>query len=239
MFKTFTHPLPWISFLLACLVLFTPVLKAEESAQEDEADAPDKAILLDPDNDIWSRKAPETFQAKFQTNEGDFVIQVNRDWAPRGADRFYNLVDNGFYDGCRFFRVLDGFMAQFGINGDPEVSAVWREQQIKDDPNKQSNTRGRVSFAMAGPDTRTTQLFINFGDNSGLDSRGFSPFGEVIEGMDVVDKLYSGYGEGDPRGNGPAQGRIQHEGNPYLNAEFPKLDYIKHAQIVKPEESKE
>jgi cyclophilin family peptidyl-prolyl cis-trans isomerase len=204
----------------------------EGDSDEPEAKAPDKSVLLDPSHESWSRQAPDVFKVKFQTTKGDVVIEVTRAWAPQGADRFYNLVDNGFYDSCKFFRVIDRFMAQFGINGDPEVSAVWREQRIKDDPNTQSNTRGRVTFAMAGPNTRTSQLFISFGDNRALDGQGFSPFGQVVEGMDVVDRLYSGYGEGAPRGSGPDQGRTQHEGNKYLEADFPYLDGIITAKVV-------
>jgi peptidyl-prolyl cis-trans isomerase A (cyclophilin A) len=172
-------------------------------------------------------KAPAMYKAKFDTSAGVFVIQVHRDWAPLGADRFYNLVSNGFYDDVRFFRVLDGFMAQFGMHGNPGIQAAWRNQQLKDDPVKQSNKRGYVSFATAGPNTRTTQVFINFQDNAGLDKQGFAPFGEVVEGMNVVDKLYSGYG----RNNVPDQGRITTEGNAYLQKSYPKLDYIKKATI--------
>ena len=224
-----TNP-PWIFFILVCSLCLTLRAKAEENS--DDSQSPDKSVLLDPSHESWNRQAPDVFKVKLQTTQGDVVIQVTRAWAPLGADRFYNLADNGFYDGCKFFRVIDGFMAQFGINGDPEVSAVWRDQRIKDDPNTTSNSRGRVTFAMAGPDTRTTQLFISFGDNSFLDNQGFSPFGEVVEGMDVIDKLYADYGEGAPRGSGPEQGRIQHEGNPYLDAEFPRLDSIITAKVV-------
>jgi peptidyl-prolyl cis-trans isomerase A (cyclophilin A) len=170
---------------------------------------------------------------KFDTSKGVFVVAVHRDWAPNGADRFYNLVKNGFYDNARFFRVISGFMVQFGISADPKISAVWRQARIKDDPVKQSNGRGLITFATAGPDTRTTQVFINFGDNHGLDRQGFAPFGQVISGMNVVDALYSGYGEGAPGGNGPEQGRTQQEGNAYLISGFPKLDYIKTATIQK------
>lgn len=177
-------------------------------------------------------QAPAVFKANFDTSKGQFVIEVHRDWAPIGADRFYNLVKNGFYDDVRFFRVIPGFMAQFGIHGNPSVQAAWRPAQIKDDAVKQSNTRGMVVFATAGPNTRTTQLFINFGDNTGLDRQGFAPFGRVVQGMDVVDKIYGGYGEGAPRGKGPDQGRIQAEGNAYLTKEFPRLDYIKAATIA-------
>lgn len=177
--------------------------------------------------------APATYKARFETSKGAFVVDVTRDWAPNGADRFYNLVKNGFYDGVRFFRVLDGFMAQFGINGDPKISAAWREARIADDPVKQSNRRGFVTYAMAGPNTRTSQIFINYGDNSALDRQNFSPFGRVTSGMEVVDALYNGYGEGAPRGQGPDQGRIQMEGNAYLTKSFPRLDFVKKATITK------
>jgi peptidyl-prolyl cis-trans isomerase A (cyclophilin A) len=178
-----------------------------------------------------NEKAPATFKAKFDTSKGVFVIEVNRDWAPNGADRFYNLVKNGFYDNVRFFRVISGFMVQFGINGDPKISAPWREARITDDPVKQSNKRGNITFAMAGPNTRTSQVFINFADNANLDNSGFSPFGRVISGMDVVDKLNPEYGEGAPRGRGPDQGRLQTEGNVYLNKEFSRMDFVKKATI--------
>ena len=178
--------------------------------------------------------APAVYKAKFETSAGSFVIEVHRDWAPLGADRFYNLVKNGYYDDCRFFRVIAGFMAQFGINGDPAVSAAWRGAQIGIDPVKESNKRGYITYAMGGsPDTRTTQVFINFGDNGGLDSQGFAPFGKISSGMDVVDKLYAEYGDGPPRGRGADQGRTQMEGNTYLAKEFPKMDYIKKATIEK------
>jgi peptidyl-prolyl cis-trans isomerase A (cyclophilin A) len=177
--------------------------------------------------------APATYKARFETSKGAFVVDVTREWAPNGADRFYNLVKNGFYDGVRFFRVLDGFMAQFGINGDPKISAAWREARIPDDPVKQSNRRGFITYAMAGPGTRTSQVFINYGDNSALDRQNFSPFGRVTSGMEVVDKLHSGYGEGAPRGQGPDQGRVQMEGNAYLTKSFPQLEFVKKATITK------
>jgi peptidyl-prolyl cis-trans isomerase A (cyclophilin A) len=178
-----------------------------------------------------TEQAPPVYKAKFDTSKGTFEIQVHRDWAPAGADRFYNLVKNGFFDNTRFFRVVSGFMVQFGLHGDPNVSAQWRQARIRDDQVKQSNTRGMVTFATAGPNTRTTQVFINFGDNNRLDGMGFAPFGQVVSGMNVVDALYSGYGEGAPGGNGPEQGRIQQEGNAYLTKDFAKLDYIKKATI--------
>jgi peptidyl-prolyl cis-trans isomerase A (cyclophilin A) len=193
---------------------------------------PSAAALQSP---ISEDQAPEKFQAKFETTKGDFVIEVNRSWSPHGADRFYNLVKSGFFDGCAFFRVIEGFMAQFGINGDPEVQKKWRDANIPDDRVVESNKRGYVTFAKSAmPNSRSTQIFINFGDNSRLDRDGFSPFGRVTSGMDVVDSLYNGYGEGFPGGRGPDQGRIQSQGNKYLNADFPKLDSIKKATIVEP-----
>jgi peptidyl-prolyl cis-trans isomerase A (cyclophilin A) len=180
-----------------------------------------------------NEQAPPVYKARFETSKGAFVIEVHRDWAPNGADRFYNLVKNGFYDDTRFFRVVSGFMVQFGINGNPTIAAPWRTATIMDDPVKQSNKRGYITFATAGPNSRTSQVFINFADNSGLDRQGFSPFGRVISGMNVVDSLFSDYGEGAPSGRGPEQGRIQREGNIYLKKEFPNLDYVKKATIEK------
>lgn len=179
-----------------------------------------------------TEQAPATYKVRVETSKGPFVIQVHRSWAPHGADRFYNLVKHGFFDNDRFFRVISGFMVQFGINGDPKVMEAWRPAMLPRDPVKQSNKRGYITYAMgASPDTRTTQVFINFGDNSNLDGMGFAPFGQVTSGMNVVDKIYSGYGEGAPRGRGPEQGRIQMEGNAYLMKAFPKMDYIKTATI--------
>jgi peptidyl-prolyl cis-trans isomerase A (cyclophilin A) len=177
-------------------------------------------------------KAPAEYDVKFETTAGDFTIKVTRAWAPNGADRFYNLVRHHFYDGASFFRVLPGFMAQFGISAYPEVSKAWEQANIKDDRVVQSNHRGFVTFAMAGPNTRTTQVFINFGNNERLDRDGFSAFGMVTDGMDVVDKLYGGYGEGAPDGHGPDQGRIGGLGKAYLEKNFPKLDSIKTATLV-------
>jgi peptidyl-prolyl cis-trans isomerase A (cyclophilin A) len=178
-----------------------------------------------------TEQAPATYKARFDTSKGVFVIDVRREWAPVGADRFYNLVKNGFYDENRFFRVISGFMVQFGINGNPQVSTPWRNAQIKDDPVKQSNKRGFITFATSGPNSRTTQVFINFGDNSRLDGMGFASFGQVSSGMNVVDQLYSDYGEGAPQGRGPSQGRIQGEGNAYLTRDFPNLDFVRKATI--------
>jgi peptidyl-prolyl cis-trans isomerase A (cyclophilin A) len=189
---------------------------------------PNKAKLRTPSQ--LTEKAPDTFKAKFDTSKGVIVIEVHRDWAPLGADRFYNLVKNGFYDGCRFFRVLDGFMAQVGMNGDPSIQRVWGNANFRDDPVKGSNKRGYVTFAKASaPNSRSTQFFINYGDNSRLDADGFAPFGQVVTGMDLVDMLYKGYGSS----NVPDQGRITAEGNTYLMKEYPKLDFIKKATIEK------
>jgi len=183
------------------------------------------AVLKNPS--ALKDKAPETFKADFELSNGKhFVVEVHRAWAPNGADRFYNMVKNGFFDDCRFFRVVPDFMVQFGIHGDPAVSAPWRAARIPDDPVKESNKRGYVTFATAGPNTRTTQVFINFKDNSFLDGQGFSPFGRITTGMDVVDKIYSVDREK------PDQGQIQAQGNAYLEKAFPKLDYVKKATIV-------
>lgn len=177
-------------------------------------------------------QAPESFKAQFETTKGKITFEVTRSLSPNGADRFYNLVRSGYFKDLAFFRVIPGFMCQFGIHGDPAVSAKWREANIADDVVKGSNTRGTITFATAGPNTRTTQMFINFGDNVNLDGQGFSPFGKVVEGMDVVDKINSEYGEGAPNGGGPNQGRIQEQGNAYLKKDFPNLDYINSASIT-------
>jgi peptidyl-prolyl cis-trans isomerase A (cyclophilin A) len=171
--------------------------------------------------------APPEFRAAFDTSAGPFVVVVHRAWAPKGADRFYNLVKYGFFDNCRFFRVLPNFMAQFGINGDPTIQAAWRSANLPDDPVTQSNRRGTITFATAGPNTRTTQLFINFKDNAGLDRQGFAPFGEVVSGMESVDKINAEYKEL------PKQEVIQRQGNAYLK-QFPRLDYVRKATIQKP-----
>ncbi|MFY9754823.1 MAG: peptidylprolyl isomerase [Pseudolabrys sp.] len=180
---------------------------------------------------VLNEQAPAAYKVKFDTSKGPFVVEVTRAWAPKGADRFYNLVKSGFYDNVRFFRVISGFMVQFGINGDPGVMARWRTAQIGDDPVTQSNKRGTVTFAMAGPNTRTSQVFINFADNANLDGMGFSPFGRIVSGMNVVDALNAEYGEGAPRGRGPDQSRLQSEGNTYLMKDFPRMDYVKKATI--------
>ena len=214
--------------LVLAMILFPGLLVSHLEAGDGERESP----LLQPKSASMTQTAPASFKVKFQTSRGDFVVEAQREWAPLGVDRFYNLVKNGFYDGVCFFRVISGFMAQFGIHGDPKVSAAWRQERIRDDPVKQSNKRAYISYAMAGPNTRTTQLFINYSDNSRLDQMGFAPIARVVEGMDVVDRLHAGYGEGAPQGKGPEQGRLQTEGSAYLTKEFPQLDCIKKATIV-------
>jgi peptidyl-prolyl cis-trans isomerase A (cyclophilin A) len=180
--------------------------------------------LLDPSK--ATAKAPDVFKAKLSTTKGDVVLEIHRDWSPNGADRFYNLVKMGFYDDQRFFRAVDGFMIQWGISGDPMVSAKWMNAGIPDDAPKQSNTRGMVTFAQSSlPNSRSTQVFISTVDNSRLD-KNFCPFGKVLTGMEVMDSVYKGYGDGLP------QGAIQASGNAFLDAKYPKLDGIKHAEIV-------
>ncbi|HOK47167.1 MAG TPA: peptidylprolyl isomerase [Bryobacteraceae bacterium] len=177
------------------------------------------------------KPVPDVYRAVFDTSKGRFVVEVIKSWAPEGAERFYRLIEQKFYDDARFFRVLPNFVAQFGINGDPKVSARWRNLTISDDPVTQSNKRGTLAFAMAGPNTRTTQVFINLADNERLDDAGFAPFGRVVEGMEVVDKFYDSYRDGPPRGTGPDQTLIEKFGNEYLNSKFPRLDYIITARI--------
>ena len=198
--------------------------KKPEEAKPAAAETAARKSLRNPS--ALKEKAPDVYKVKFETSKGDILIEVNRSWAPRGADRFYNLVKNGFYDECRFFRVVPNFVIQFGMHGDPAISRMWANARIKDDPVTKTNRRGTLSFATSGPNSRTTQVFINLKTNSFLDSQGFAPFGRIIEGMDVVGKLYAGYGEA------PEQPLIRNQGNAYLNKRFPKLDYIKTATIV-------
>jgi peptidyl-prolyl cis-trans isomerase A (cyclophilin A) len=226
------------TFLLTCTMGLGLCLVASCTAADDKKEEKKDTKPPAPTADLTepaklTEKAPDMFKAQFDTTKGKFTVEVTRSLAPNGADRFYNLVRAGYFKDLAFFRVIPGFMCQFGIHGDPKVSAAWRAASIPDDPVKGSNTRGTITFATAGPNTRTTQLFINFGDNKNLDSMGFSPFGKVTEGMDVVDKINGEYGEGAPGGRGPNQGRVQMEGNSYLKKDFPNLDYIKSATIVK------
>ena len=219
-----------VAILLWSLTLAGLTARAAEGEKKEEKAPATTSDFTNPAK--LSEKAPESFKAQFSTTKGKFTVEVTRSLAPNGADRFYNLVRSGYFKDIVFFRVIPGFMCQFGIHGDPKVSEVWRKAAITDDPVKGSNKRGAITFATAGPNTRTTQLFINFGDNSRLDSMGFSSFGKVTEGMDVVDKINGEYGEGAPSGRGPNQSRIQAEGNAYLKKDFPNLDSIKSVAIV-------
>ncbi len=204
------------SFLLALLLFL-----ANPAAGQSLAD-PASATLT----------APDIYKVRFETTAGEFTVKVNRRWAPLGADRFYNLIKVGYYDNTAFFRVIRGFMVQFGLNGDAIVSQAWKPATILDDPSWKSNKRGRVTFAMSGKDSRTTQIFINYGDNSKLDDQGFTPIGKVVSGMKVVNNLYSDYGEGRPRGMGPDQSRVMLQGSKYLRDNYPRLDWIESATIL-------
>lgn len=210
---------------------------AQDQAKADEAASPPAQTEKPAPNPLQkpalaNQKAPEKFRVQFDTTQGKIVLEVNRAWSPNGVDRFYNLVEIGFYEDIAFFRVIPNFMAQFGIHGTPAINRVWQRATIKDDPVVESNKRGMLSFAKTNrPNSRTTQIFINFGDNLNLDGMGFSPFARVVEGMDVVDKIYQ-VGEGGPRGPGPSQRKIQQLGNPFLEKKFPKLDYIKGAKVI-------
>ncbi len=189
--------------------------------------------LLDPSAAVWQESAPDTFMVTIETTKGTFATQVVREWAPIGADRFYNLVRHGFYDDSRFYRVVSGFIVQFGLPGNPEVTPHWLDATMVDDPVEASNVRGTIAYAMTGPDTRTTQVYISLVDNTRLDEQGFAPFGRIVEGMDVVDQLYGGYGEnaggGLRRGD---QSKIYAEGNAHLDRDFPELDRLINATVV-------
>lgn len=205
------------------------IIGAACSSKEKQEDA-----LFYPDNEEWKKEAPDVSRVKFETTKGYFVVELHREWAPIGVDRFYNLVRLGFYDDSRFYRVRKDFIMQFGIAGKPEIAQVWEKVEIDDDPVVASNKRGYMSFAMTGPDTRTTQVYINLSDNADLDDQGFAPLGYVVEGMEVVDSIYSGYDEN--AGGGMRRGKQQklfELGNAYLDKEFPKLDKLIDAQILK------
>jgi cyclophilin family peptidyl-prolyl cis-trans isomerase len=244
------HKCGWM--MITGLMLFLATTRNEARAQAAQAETPshprattgsttahksataspyDRALLRPA---LLTAKAPATYQVKFTTTKGNFVLSVTRAWAPLGADRFYNLVRHHFYDNTSFFRVLKGFVVQWGISAYPPVSAAWSHAPIKDDPVVQSNLRAYVTYAMGGPNTRTTQVFINLVDNKRLDNMGFSAFGQVIEGMDVVEALYAGYGEGGPDGQGPEQDKIEKLGKPYLDKSFDKLDSIKTTTLILP-----
>ena len=193
-----------------------------------------RALLLTPDAPFWQQPAPPKYAAAVETTRGRFVIEVDRALAPRGADRFYRLVEAGYFDDSRFSRVVPGFIAQFGIPGDPAITRVWQHRAIDDDSVRASNGRGTVTYAMTGPNTRTTQLFISLVDNSRLDAQGFAPIGRVVAGMEVVDGLYGGYGESSGGGmRAGKQGRVLEEGNAYLDKDFPMLDHLLRAYIVR------
>jgi peptidyl-prolyl cis-trans isomerase A (cyclophilin A) len=200
------------------------LLAACSSPAPKETAAPPAAVV--------PARAPDVYRARFDTTKGPFVVEVHRDWAPRGADRFYELIAGRFYDGLYFFRVIKGFVVQWGIPKDPRVTAQWNSMVIPDDPVKESNRRRTITFATSGPNTRTTEPFINLADNRRLDGRGFAPFGKVVEGMDVVDKLYAGYGDGPPQGEGVDQTKAEAQGNEYIEGRFPKLDKIITARLV-------
>src|SRR5258706_14954482 len=210
--------------ILACGIAVAQTKTGADKKTDATKKAPAAPNLLNPSS--MRARAPETYKVKFTTTKGDVIIQVNRGWAPLGADRFYNLVRGGFYKDAAFFRVLPRFMAQFGISARPDVADAWENARITDDRVIESNKRGTVTFATAGPNTRTTQIFINYGDNAQLDGQGFAPFGQVIEGMDVVDKFYPGYGEGAPSGRGPDQGGIRLKGKAFLDRFFAQLHRV-------------
>jgi len=220
--------------LLAALALLLPAIlstskaEAQGAKSDTAAEAKLKEALSDPSK--LTEKAPGTFKVKFVTTQGEFVIDVTRSWSPNGADRFYNLAKHGFFDGVKFFRVVEGFVVQFGIHGDPNIATKWLESRINDDPVVESNKKGYITFAKSGqPNSRSCQFFINLSDNVRLDGMGFAPFGKVSKGMDVVEKLYKGYGESITQ----LQGQIAQGGNKFLDTNFPKLDGIKKATIVK------
>jgi peptidyl-prolyl cis-trans isomerase A (cyclophilin A) len=180
---------------------------------------------------VKDERVPEVFQVNLDTSKGPVVVEVRRDWAPRGADHFYSLVKTGFYDGNRFFRVVRNFVVQFGISGDPQLNRLWADSNLPDDPVKQSNVKGTLTYAHLGPNSRSTQLFINLKDNKTLDKQGFAPIGKVTSGMDTVERLYSSYGEMAPRGQGPDPSQIEVQGNAYLENHFARLDSINKATI--------
>jgi cyclophilin family peptidyl-prolyl cis-trans isomerase len=201
-------------------------------ASDPSSVAEGRRVLLEPGAAYWSQPAPATYRVSVETTKGTFVIAVDRALAPRGADRFYRLVHAGYFDDSRFFRVVPGFIVQFGISGDPAITRVWRDRAIEDDSVRTSNVRGTVAYAMTGPNTRTTQLFISLADNSRLDAQGFAPIGRVVSGMEVVDRLYGGYGETAGGGmRAGKQDRMLTEGNQHLDRDYPKLDRLVTAHI--------
>ncbi len=224
-----TRPAPTLLRAALAAVLVLTACGGSPDAGE-EVDPRRRDPLLRADD--FAETAPATFDVRLETSAGDVVIHVVRAWAPLGADRFYSLVRGGFYDDTRVYRVVPGFMAQFGLNGNPYVNQVWKSEYLVDDEVVETNARGRVAFAKGGVHTRTTEVFISVKDNAALDDEGFAPFGEVIEGMDVVDAFYADYGDGPPRGDGPYQAMAAARGNEYLDTEFPELTRIVRATVV-------
>jgi cyclophilin family peptidyl-prolyl cis-trans isomerase len=223
-----------IRLVSAIAALVTVTASAHLAHLESKAgQAPsDGSPLMNPSHKHWSRTAPESFRVRFETSKGNFIVEAHRSWAPRGVDRFYNLVAAGFFDDSRFFRIRARYIAQFGIPGRPDVAAVWKDRAIADDRVRQSNRRGFIAYAMTGPNTRTTQLYINLVDNLHLDAEGFAPIGRVIDGMQAVDSLYSGYDE--QSGGGMRRGKqapLFAGGNEYLDRDFPKLDKLARARL--------
>ena len=216
-----------LSLAVLCATLMH-CAQAKESAPKSTAASP-RQSLLQPES--ANEAAPATFRARFVTTKGDIVIEANRQWSPIGVDRFYNLVKRGYYDNVAFFRPLKGFIVQLGVSGSSVVNSKWRTAFIKDDPVMQTAKRGTVTFAHAGANTRNTQFFINMADNAALDKQNFVTFGEVVQGMDVVEKLHMDYGDGPPAGKGPNQFRLLDEGNVYLEREFPLIDYVRMATV--------
>lgn len=218
---------PTIALILVCIGCHHATLQSADSER------PERVALFAPDAPIFQRPAPARFGVTFETSAGNFTIDVHRDWAPIGVDRLYHLVRAGFFDDSRFSRVVPNFIVQFGIPGDPRITTAWQGRQLRDDPVRHPNARGTIAYAMTGPNTRTHQLFVSLVDNTRLDAQGFSPLGEVVEGMDVVDRIYSGYGE--TSGGGMRAGKQQDvlsQGNAWLDANFPKLDRLIRARIV-------
>ncbi|MFT5086636.1 MAG: peptidyl-prolyl cis-trans isomerase A (cyclophilin A) [Candidatus Latescibacterota bacterium] len=212
--------------MLRFVVLSWTLLLAAGCGSDDGMGKLNKEALMEPTSEVMKEEGPAEYTVIFETTAGEFELTVNRDWAPRGADRFYNLVKNGYYNEQRFFRVVPGFVVQWGMSGDPELTKQWQGAQILDDPVKESNTRGRITFAATNsPNSRTSQVFINLGDNTNLDGMRFAPFGEVTKGMEVVDQITAEYGQQ------PDQGSIGTRGNEYLEESFPNLDYIKSVRI--------
>ena len=217
--------IPWVSVL----VLVAACAPDPGQGEADESAARSQTALLRPEQ--FQEEAPDRFRAAFETTKGSFVVEVTRAWAPHGADRFFNLVQSGFYDDARFFRVVDDFMVSWGIHAHPQITAAWERRSILDDDVVESNTRGRIAFAHHGLNTRTTTVFVNYRDNPAMDAEGFAPFGEVVEGMEVLEQLHAGYGDAPPRGEGPLQEHIRQYGNAYLDRDFPSLDGIVRATI--------